>query len=70
MTSYAAETANATNTITAVAEDSGAEIAVTVNGEEVSNGSAATWADGENTLAVNVVNGTAEKTYTATVTKA
>ena len=69
VTSYTAATSNATNTVTAMAEASGATIAI-ANGETtVANGGAATWTDGTNTLTITVTNGTATKTYTVTVTK-
>ena len=69
--SYTATTTNATNTITAVPSDAGAEIHVLVNNEEIDNGTAATWQTGSNTVKVNVTaaDGTAKKTYTVTVTK-
>lgn len=69
--SYTATTTNATNTITAVPSDAGAEIHVLVNNKEIDNGTAATWQTGSNTVKVNVTaaNGTAKKTYTVTVTK-
>lgn len=69
--SYTATTTNATNTITAVPSDAGAEIHVLVNNEEIDNGTAATWQTGSNTVKVNVTaaDGTTTKTYTVTVTK-
>ena len=69
--SYAATTTNATNTITAVPSDAGAEIHVLVNNAEIDNGTAATWQTGSNTVKVNVTaaDGTTTKTYTVTVTK-
>lgn len=69
-TVYTAATTNATNTVTAVATDNDATIAITL-GENttVTNGEAATWAEGANTLTIVVTNGTATKTYTVTVTK-
>lgn len=69
VTSYTATTSNATNTITATAEDAGAEISILNGDAAVSNGTAATWADGENTLTITVTNGDSEKVYTVTVTK-
>ena len=68
---YTAETTNATNTVTAVPSDAGAEIEVLVNNSKIDNGSAATWQTGSNTVKVNVTaaDGTAKKTYTVTVTK-
>lgn len=69
--SYTAATTNATNTITAVPADAGAEIEITVNNTEIDNGSAATWQTGSNTVKVKVTaaDGTTTKTYTVTVTK-
>lgn len=69
--SYTATTTNATNTITAVHSDAGAEIHVLVNNAEIDNGTAATWQTGSNTVKVNVTaaDGTTTKTYTVTVTK-
>lgn len=68
-TEYTATTTNATNTITATPEDEKAAVTI-LNGETpVSNGAAATWADGENTATITVKNGTAQKVYTVTVTK-
>ena len=70
-TSYTASTSNATNTVTASAQDIGAEIEIKVNGTEIENGTPATWEDGPNTLTVKVTaaDGTTVKTYTVTVTK-
>ena len=68
-TEYTANTTNATNTITATPEDENAEVTI-LNGETtVTNGTAATWVDGANTVKVTVENGTAQKVYTVTVTK-
>ena len=69
--SYTATTTNATNTITAVPSDAGAEIHVLVNNAEIDNGTAATWQTGSNTVKINVTaaDGTTTKTYTVTVTK-
>lgn len=64
---YEVATTNATNKVTATAD---AEVAITLtnaNGTtEIENGTAATWATGENTLTIKV-DGTT--TYTVTVTK-
>ena len=68
-TAYTASTTNATNTITAVAEDAEAEVAITVNGNAHTSGQAATWTAGENTVRVVVTKGNATKAYTVTVTK-
>lgn len=68
-TSYTAETSNATNTITATAADEDAGVAITVNGNSLTNGSSASWEDGENTVIVTVTNDGSSKTYTVVVTK-
>lgn len=69
VTTYAATTTNATNTVTAKAEDPRAAIEIK-NGETVvANGTAAAWSTGANTLTVKVTNGSATKTYTVAVTK-
>ena len=68
MTDYTANTTNQTNTITATATDPEAEITI-MNGETpVTNGTAATWQDGPNTVTITVKNGTAQKVYTVVVT--
>lgn len=68
-TEYTATTTNATNTVTATPEDEGAAVTI-LNGETpVENGTAATWAEGANTLTITVKNGDAQKVYTVTVTK-
>lgn len=67
--SYTANTTNATNTVTATPEDDEASVTI-LNGETpVSNGAAATWAEGANTVTITVKNGAAQKTYAVTVTK-
>ncbi|MBO4506894.1 MAG: cadherin-like beta sandwich domain-containing protein [Lachnospiraceae bacterium] len=68
-TSYTASTTNATNTVTATAADNTASVAITVNGNSLTNGGSATWATGANTVLVTVTKGSASKTYTITVTK-
>ena len=69
VTEYSVNTTNATNTVTATAADEEATIQI-LNGETpVTNGTAATWSDGANTLKIKVTNGALEKTYTVTVTK-
>lgn len=66
---YTAATTNATNTINAIAMDGESTIEI-LNGETpVANGATATWAEGANTLTVNVTSGTATETYTVVVTK-
>ena len=68
-TAYTAETSNATNAITATAADENAGVSITVNGDSLTNGSSATWEDGENTVEIVVTNGGSSKTYTVIVTK-
>lgn len=69
MTAYTASTTNATNKITATPASDTASVAITVGETVVENGSAATWAAGENVVTIKVADGEAEKTYTVTVTK-
>lgn len=73
VTSYTAETTNATNIIRATPEIGTATVAIANGQTSVENGSAATWAAGSNTLTATVTNGSGEsavtKTYTVTVTK-
>lgn len=77
LTGYTATTTNASNTVTAIPADANATIEITNKGpsdEEatpVVNGRAVTWKTGANTLIVKVTaaNGTANKSYTVTVTK-
>ena len=70
-TAYTAATTDATNTINAVPADAGATVEITLGTAEIPNGTAATWAAGENTLTVTVTaeDGSTTKTYTVTVTK-
>jgi len=66
---YTAATTDATNTITAVAKDGEATIAIKVNDAVHTNGTAATWEAGENTVEITVTAGTETETYSVTVTK-
>lgn len=70
-TAYTAATGDATNTINAVPADAGATVEITLGTTVIPNGTAATWAAGENTLTVTVTaeDGSTTKTYTVTVTK-
>lgn len=70
-TSYTASTTNAKNVINALPANANAQIAITVGGEPVDNGTPITWAAGSNTVQVVVTaeDGTTIKTYTVTVTK-
>lgn len=71
VTSYTTSTSNATNTINAVPANASASLQVKVNGTEIDNGSAASWQNGSNTVAVTVTaeDETTTKTYTVTVVK-
>lgn len=69
VTEYAAATTNATDVITAAADDSSATIEIKNGTTTITNGNAATWAAGPNTVTIKVTKGTAVKTYTVTVTK-
>lgn len=66
---YTASTSNATNTITAVAMDGEATIAIDVDDTPVANGAAAAWADGANEVSIVVTSGGETETYTVVVTK-
>lgn len=68
-TEYTATTSNATNVITAVPASGSADVNITVGEKAVTNGTAATWAEGSNTVKVVVTDGEQTKTYTVTVTK-
>ena len=69
---YTATTTNEQDAISALPADAAASVKVTVGSKEISNGAAATWATGANTVKVVVTaeDGTTSKTYTVTVTKA
>lgn len=66
---YTAATTNATNTITAVAKDGEATVAITVDEAPHTNGTAATWSEGENEVEVTVTVGGETETYSVVVTK-
>ena len=66
---YTVSTTDATNTITAVAKDGEADIAIKVNDAAHTNGTSATWDAGANEVEVTVTNGAETETYTVTVTK-
>ena len=56
------------NTITATAA-AGTDIVITVNGNSLTNGGSATWAEGENLVSVQLASATGMNTYSITVTK-
>ena len=68
-TEYEVETENASNTITATPADAGATVKILVGDVEIPNGTAATWAEGENTVTITVTaeDGTTTEEYTVTV---
>lgn len=66
---YEAATTAASDKITAAATASAATIAIKNGSTTVTNGSAASWSAGENTVTVTVTNGTNTRTYTVVVTK-
>ena len=68
-TSYTTTTSNATNTITAIANDENAEVVIEVGGSEIESGSSASWQTGENIVTITVTNEDVSKVYTVTVTK-
>lgn len=67
--SYTAATSNESDTVSATASDSSAEVYLIVNGSVLSSGSSATWDEGENTVIATVNNGGFSNSYTVTVTK-
>lgn len=68
-TTYTAATTNVTNVVKVTPAKASAEVVIKVGDTVIQNGSPATWADGDNTLTVNVTDGKEQKTYTVTVTK-
>lgn len=68
-TYYTVTTANATNAVTATANDEDATVAILVNGASHTSGQAATWNEGTNTVVITVTNGEATRAYTVVVTK-
>ena len=69
VTSYTVTTSNNQNKVTATPTDENATVEISLGVAPIENGTAATWATGENTLTVKVTNGSASTTYTVTVTK-
>ena len=68
-TTYTATTTSASVPVTAVAVDPESTIAITLNGDAISNGGTATLTSGENAIVIAVTNGEATRTYTVTVTR-
>ena len=69
MLSYTVATTNATNKVTATPTDESAEVEILLNGDELQNGTSATWEVGENELVITVTDGSDETVYTVAVTK-
>ena len=69
VTSYTATASNASDAVTAIADDPDAQVAIEYNGNNVLNGSTISWATGTKNLVVTVKKGTAVKVYTVAVTK-
>ena len=69
VTSYTATASNASDTVTAIADDADAQVVVEYNGSQILNGSTVTWATGTKNLVVTVKKGNAVKVYTVAVTK-
>jgi hypothetical protein len=72
---YTVATTDATNKVTATTDDPSAVIEIVLTNSEdeegvtVANGTAATWASGENVLTITVTDGDSETVYVVTVTK-
>jgi len=66
---YAVATTDATNTVTATANSDDAVVEIKLGEAVISNGSAATWEAGVNTLTITVTEETLVVTYVVTVTK-
>ena len=69
VTSYTATASNASDAVTAIADDVDAQVVVEYNGAQVLNGSTVTWVSGTKNLVVTVKKGNAVKVYTVAVTK-
>ena len=69
--SYTASTTAASNVVTATPANAGATVEVKVGNKVIENGKAATWAEGSNTVTIDVTaeDGTTKKSYTVAVTK-
>lgn len=64
---YTTTTSNASDAVTATAP-SGATLAITVNGDSLTNGGSATWDDGDNEVIIVVSDTSGSNTYKITVT--
>ena len=68
-TFYTASTPNAEDIITAAPTDPAATITIVNGTTAVINGTVATWAIGENVMAITITNGSAVTTYTLKINK-
>lgn len=69
VTAYTTSTTNASNVVSA-AGAGGSAVSITVNGSDHVSGDSAVWRAGDNLVKVMVKNGSAQRVYTVTVTKA
>lgn len=69
VTSYTATASNASDAVTAIADDPDAQVVVEYNGNQILNGSTVTWTTGTKNLVITVKKGNATKVYTVAVTK-
>ena len=69
VTSYTATASNASDAVTAIADDPDAQVTVEYNGSQILNGSTVSWTTGTKNLVVTVKKGNAVKVYTVAVTK-
>lgn len=65
---YTAATENATNKITATAEDENATVVIESDDATIASDGTATWETGDNVVTITVTNGDVEQVYTVTVT--
>lgn len=68
VTSYTATASNASDAVTAIADDADAQVVVEYDGAQILNGSTVTWTTGTKNLVVTVKKGNAVKVYTVAVT--
>lgn len=70
VTTYTVSATNASDTISATAENKDAKVTIAYNGKNIRNGGTVTYIDGTNPITVTVANGNAKLVYTINVTKA
>ncbi|KXS45595.1 MAG: Gp6 protein [Candidatus Frackibacter sp. T328-2] len=69
VTEYTASTTDDSNVISVTPISDSATVEIDVDGIVIDNGSAVTWATGDNTVKITVTDGNETKIYTVTVTK-